>query len=69
MAIAARPLPLLVYLLGLWPLLPGSMAVITACASPQTPLRRRMCVAFAVAVGCVFVVFHVGMIAVGNFWE
>jgi hypothetical protein len=48
MAIAARPFPLFLYLLALWPLLPGSMSVMGGTDPSLSPTRR--CVSFAVSI-------------------
>ena len=68
MAIASQPLPLLVYLLALWPLLPGSLSIMSGCGSSPMSTRRRVAFILSVVVGSLFIVFHVCMIAIGNFW-
>ena len=69
MAIAARPLPLLVYLLVLWPLLPGSLNVMSGNNSSQKQSRRRMALSLSVVVGAVFIAFHLYIMFIGYFWE
>ncbi len=69
MAIAARPLPLLAYLVTLWPLLPGSLNVVDVWMRSQSPLRQRLARALAIAAGCLFVVGHGCLLSIGYFWE
>jgi hypothetical protein len=65
MAIAARPLPLLVYLIALWPILPGSINVMLG---PQPTTRRRNCASIlAITIGTLFVLFNLCMTFVGYF--
>ena len=66
MTIASSPWPLVVYLLFLWPVLPGSFDILN-----RTPAgaRRRAALALAVAAGTAFVAFHLGMVFIGYFWE
>ncbi|MDD5707287.1 MAG: hypothetical protein PHR35_15290 [Kiritimatiellae bacterium] len=66
MAITALPLPLLAYLVFLWPILPGSAEVLTQ-RLPEG--RRRFAFAICVVAGTVFALFHLCMMFVGYFWE
>lgn len=65
MAIAARPLPLLVYLLLLWPILPGAVDVMSGPSKRFHPLALII----AIVAGTAFVAFHLWMMFVGYFWE
>ncbi len=69
MAVTARPLPLLVYLLFLWPLLPGSMQVLAGVEPSATPTRRKRAYAWAVTSGILFAGFHLHMVFFGFFWD
>lgn len=66
MSIAARPLPLMVYLLILWPLLPGSKDVL---ARAFTPARQWIASSCCVSAGVAIAVLHGWMMFVGYFWE
>ena len=69
MAITARPLPLLLYLLILWPLLPGSMRILAGVDPSAASTRRRWAFGLAVAAGTVFMVFHLYMVFIGYFFD
>ena len=69
MAIAARPLPLLAYLLALWPLLPGALSGVDVWMRSQSPLRQLLARALAIVVGCLFVVGHGCLLGIGYFGE
>jgi len=69
MAIAARPLPLLCYLLVLWPILPGSLDAMLALGGSQTLGRRRACFVLSILAGTVFAAFHFYMMFVGYFFQ
>jgi hypothetical protein len=66
MGIAALPLPLLTYLLMLWPILPGSKDVLTRAFAPK---RQWVALVGCVVVGTAVVVFHLSMMFIGYFWE
>ncbi len=66
MSIAARPLPLLAYLLMLWSLLPGSREVLIRLLPPD---RKKTASGICIAAGMVFVVFHLILMFVGSFQE
>jgi len=65
MAVAAQPVPLLLYLLALWPILPGSKEVLIRAFSPG----RRIADVLAIVFGTVVVFFHLYMLFVGYLWE
>lgn len=69
MSIASRPLPLLAYLFMLWPILPGSLDVLMALGRNRSDARRRVYLAMAVAMGAIFVAFHLWMMFAGSFSE
>lgn len=69
MAITARPLPLLLYLLILWPLLPGSMRILAGEDSSAASTRRRWAFGLAVAAGTIFLVFHLYIVFIGYFFD
>jgi hypothetical protein len=69
MAITARPLPLLAYLLVLWPILPGSLDAMLALGGSRAAARRRTCFALSISAGTVFAAFHLWMMFVGSFLE
>lgn len=69
MAITARPLPLLAYLLVLWPLLPGSIDVMTGKNEVSLRNRRRMALMIAVTAGIAFAGLHMYMLFSGSFSE
>ena len=60
MHIAAQPLPLLGYLLTLWPLLPGTSAIL-AGRNPSVH-RRRLSLNTCAFLGTVFVAFHLWLV-------
>jgi hypothetical protein len=69
MKIAARPLPLFMYLLALWPFLPGSLNILAGCSPSVAQKHSRMALGLGVAVASVFITFHLGMLFIGDFWE
>lgn len=64
MNIAARPLPLLAYLLALWLLLPGSLDVMSGTGPGASATRRRVALGVAVTLGAALALFHLYML----FW-
>jgi len=58
-----------VYLLILWPLLPGSLEVMSGCDNSPKHKRSRIALGIAVAAAVVIVAFHLTMLLVGYFWE
>jgi len=66
MAITALPLPLLAYLVFLWPILPGSAELLTRLFADG---RRRIALAISVVAGTAVAVFHLCMMFIGYFWE
>jgi hypothetical protein len=66
MAVAALPLPLLAYLAILWPILPGSKDVM-ARVFPR--MGGRVALVLSLTAGTAFVLFHLGMMFIGYFWE
>jgi len=69
MKIAALPLPLLMYLVALWPLLPGSLNILTGGSPSVAQKHSRIALGFSVAVAVVFITFHLAMLFIGRFWE
>jgi hypothetical protein len=69
MQIAALPLPLLMYLLTLWPILPGSLNIMAGCGPSVAQKRSRVALGLAIAAASVFIAFHLGMLFIGHFWE
>lgn len=65
MAIAALPLPLMAYLAILWPILPGSVEILTRLF----PKHRRLPLVISVIAGITIVMFHACLMLIGCFWE
>ena len=65
MSIAALPIPLLVYLLVLFPILPGIAESLTKSASI---VRRRIGLFVVASTSIIYIVFHLYMISVGQSW-
>lgn len=67
MAIAAKPLPLLCYLLVLAMILPGTYRALILASGSRTAATERLFFAASIVAGVVFVGFHIWMIFVGYF--
>jgi len=68
MAIAALPLPLLAYLIALWPILPGSLEILTNKLGAKSRAGLITCI----TTGVVFLVFNLWLILgplVGYGWN
>ena len=61
--------PIFIYLLILWPLLPGSMRILAGVDPSAASTRRRRAYGLAVAAGAIFMVFHLYMVFVGYFFD
>jgi hypothetical protein len=69
LAIAAYPLPLLVYLFVLWLILPGSYSIISGSPGSQSITRRRISLALLSFACVLFIGFPVWVMFVGVLWE
>lgn len=69
MAIAAKPLPLLAYLMVLLWILPGFAEAVAVLGGPRMQARRSDLLRIAICAASVFVAFHLAMIFWGYFWE
>ncbi len=69
MAISAKPLPLLCYLVPLWLILPGTGTALMTVIGPGSPKKEHVSLLISVTAGVAFVVFHLSMIFVGYFVE
>jgi hypothetical protein len=67
MNIAAKPWPLLGYLLAWGLLLPGTTPALLSIVGPQLASRKRFCLALSVAVGTHFLLFHLLLLFWGHF--
>jgi hypothetical protein len=69
MAIAAQPLPLMLYLIALWWVLPGSSSALAAISGTCTAKRKQNYHLVSTIVGIAFLIFHLIMVFVGFFLE
>lgn len=67
MGIAADRLPLLIYLLMLWPVLPGSMKVVVRF--DPTLRKRKIGHVFTSIFAALILGFHIWLIFIGYFWD